>query len=64
MRSSSVTAYTMPASGRANLDIVINAQATKLEVTGTTAGVPAFRRVLVAEKAGGAFNYCFPGHLR
>lgn len=52
-RSSSSTGYLTPAAGRSNLDIVINAQATKLEVTGTVKGVPSFRRVLVAEKAGG-----------
>ncbi|KAF9458880.1 aryl-alcohol-oxidase from pleurotus Eryingii [Collybia nuda] len=53
-RSSSATGYLAPASGRPNLDIVVNAQATKLEVTGKKGTVPCFHRVLVAEKAGAA----------
>ncbi|KAF9458890.1 aryl-alcohol-oxidase from pleurotus Eryingii [Collybia nuda] len=53
-RSSSAVGYLAPAAGRPNLDIVINAQATKLEVTGKVGNVPSFRRVLVTEKAGAA----------
>ncbi|KAF9461095.1 aryl-alcohol oxidase precursor [Collybia nuda] len=51
-RSSSATGYLSPAYGRPNLDIVINAQATKLEETGNFGTIPSFRRVLVAENAG------------
>ncbi|KAF9458889.1 aryl-alcohol oxidase [Collybia nuda] len=51
-RSSSAVGYLAPAAGRSNLDVVINAQATKLEVTGKVRNVPSFRRVLVTEKAG------------
>lgn len=53
MRSSSATAYLAPVSGRPNLDIVINAQATKLVMTGKVNGLPSFHSVEVAEKAGG-----------
>jgi choline dehydrogenase-like flavoprotein len=42
-----------PAAGRANLDIVLNAQATKLLQTGTVSGMPSFHGVTVQEKPGG-----------
>ncbi|KAF9458888.1 hypothetical protein BDZ94DRAFT_1312864 [Collybia nuda] len=50
-RSSSAVGYLAPAAGRSNLDIVINTQATKLEVTGKAKDIPSFRRVLVAQDA-------------
>ncbi|KAF9458900.1 aryl-alcohol-oxidase from pleurotus Eryingii [Collybia nuda] len=51
-RCSSVTGYLTPAFGRSNLDIVLNAQATKLLVTGKVKGLPSFKSVLVTEKEG------------
>ena len=52
-RSSSATAYLKPAMARPNLDVVINAQATKLVPTGFSKGMPSFRAVKVAQGAGG-----------
>ncbi|RDB27672.1 Pyranose dehydrogenase 3 [Hypsizygus marmoreus] len=51
-RSSAATAYLTPVMSRPNLDIVINAQATKLVRTGMVGGLPSFHAVEVAEKAG------------
>jgi len=52
-RSSSATAYLKPAMARPNLDIVINAQATKLLQTGYSKGLPSFRSVKVTQSAAG-----------
>jgi len=52
-RSSSATAYLKPTLVRPNLDVVINAQATKLVQTGSSEGVPSFLSVKVAQSAAG-----------
>lgn len=52
-RSSSATAYLSPALTRPNLDVLINAQVTKLVKTGVVAGVPSFHSVQFATAAGG-----------
>jgi len=55
-RSSAATAYLKPAMVRPNLDVVINAQATKLVKTGHSKGVPSFRAVEVVEHEGGKWS--------
>ncbi|KAA1471970.1 aryl-alcohol-oxidase from pleurotus Eryingii [Dentipellis sp. KUC8613] len=50
-RESSATAYLDPNANRGNLDIVLNAQATKLIQTGSQGGVPTFLGVQFAQSA-------------
>ncbi|TFK37738.1 aryl-alcohol-oxidase from pleurotus Eryingii [Crucibulum laeve] len=50
IRSSSATAYLMPAlNARKNLDVLIHTRATKLVQTGTANGLPQFRNVEVGQ---------------
>lgn len=56
-RSSSATAYLEPALKRPNLDVLINAQVTKLVQTGTRNGKPSFHTVEFAAKEGAPLNY-------
>ncbi|KAJ8689751.1 hypothetical protein PTI98_012620 [Pleurotus ostreatus] len=51
-RSSSATSYLKPAQSRPNLEIMVNAQVTKLVQTGTTKGRPAFRCVQFTQHEG------------
>jgi choline dehydrogenase len=52
-RSSAATAYLTPALSRPNLDVLVNAQVTKLVQTGTKGGKPSFHTVEFAAQAGG-----------
>ncbi|KAA1471966.1 aryl-alcohol-oxidase from pleurotus Eryingii [Dentipellis sp. KUC8613] len=52
-RVSSATAYLSPNENRTNLDVVINAQATKLIQTGNDHGTPVFQGVQFASSASG-----------
>ncbi|TFY70284.1 hypothetical protein EVG20_g2728 [Dentipellis fragilis] len=50
-RTTSATAYLDPVIGRKNLDVVVNAQATKLIQTGSDGRTPIFRGVQFAQAA-------------
>ncbi|KAN0111251.1 pyranose dehydrogenase 3 [Russula decolorans] len=54
-RSSSATAYLAPALRRPKLDVLINAQVTKLVQSGTRNGNPCFHTVEFAAKEGGKY---------
>lgn len=57
-RSSSATTYLSSAINRPNLDVLLNAQVTKLVRTGTVNEKPAFRGVQFANNSQGRFNIC------
>lgn len=54
-KSSSASAYLTPAltPSRSNLDVLVNAQVTKLVKTGVVRGLPSFHSVQFATGAGG-----------
>ena len=54
MRSSSATTYLAAALNRPNLDVIINAQVTKLLHRGTVGGLPSFHTVQFSRSPGGA----------
>lgn len=55
-RSSSATSYLASAIDRPNVDVLVNAQATKLVRTGTENGKPAFRGVQFAGNSQGKLH--------